>query len=111
MNTFETNIYINDIELSAVVEYDYQPAEKAFYDYMTGNCSAGISEEAQITSCLVETPTGISFEMFSKEYDWLLTEDLLTDLEEDALANHKASEESYMIEREDHLINLSKEAA
>jgi hypothetical protein len=90
MNEFESIIYINDIEIPVVVEYDYQPAEA---ETLT---DPAIGEEITIISCSMKINAKTT-DLFTPEYDWLLSNDMIVDLEDEILVNKNLYEETGLI--------------
>jgi len=99
----QTNIYINDVEIPCHVEFDYQPAEPQTWN------EPGIEESVQIVSCIA-TP-GVVINLFTPGYDWLLTNDVIEGLEEDAIASIRMEEEAYECDKAEYLYNQRAEAA
>lgn len=98
---FETTIELNDVELPAAVEYDYQPAEKQT------RFEPGFDEFVEITGIEIFNPfTNESVDMYSDPHYHLITKKIVAKLASEALEHHRNIMESYEFDKSEHLHSM-----
>ena len=84
------NVWINDKEQPAMVQFDYEPEENSVLTGAFENAYQGSAEELDITSIVIQPTETLCIDLMDDKYSWLVTRDLITELEESALEFVKA---------------------
>ena len=78
----ELTVVLNDVEYKCWLDFDYQPPEKSYFNWITGDANDEVNEAAKIDRIKVQVSETCDIELKSEEYNFLLKDnDIESDLE------------------------------
>lgn len=83
MAMIKTTLWVNDVEYPCWYQFEHTPSVEPRIDGMPEDCYPGEPVEFNFTSVVIEVD-GRQFDLAEKGYNWLLTQDVVESLIEDA---------------------------
>ena len=78
----ESTVVLNDVEYKCWLDFNYQPPEKSYFNWITGDGNDEVNEAAEIINIHVQINKDFVIELKSTEYDFLLKDnEIESDLE------------------------------
>ena len=94
----ESTVVLNDVEYKCWIDFDYQPPEKSYFNWINGDANDEVNEAAEINSIHVQVDDDLVIDLKSKQHKWLLQfNEIESDLEDDCIAYvHEEKQQAFI---------------